>query len=79
MSDVIDVANDHADYLLQVSIAQHQRRTAGQATSAGLLARPPAPNFANHAAMISRRPAALRYRAASCVLIASSCGSAGDE
>ena len=34
MSDVIDVANDHADYLLQVSIAQHQRRTAGQATSA---------------------------------------------
>lgn len=34
MSDVIDVANDHADYLLQLSIAQHQRRTAGQATSA---------------------------------------------
>lgn len=34
MSDVIDVANDHADYLLQVSITQHQRRTAGQATSA---------------------------------------------
>lgn len=34
MSDVIDVANDHADYLLQMSIAQHQRRTAGQATSA---------------------------------------------
>lgn len=34
MSDLIDVANDHADYLLQVSITQHQRRTAGQATSA---------------------------------------------
>jgi phage/conjugal plasmid C-4 type zinc finger TraR family protein len=34
MADVIDTANDHADYLLQVSIAQHQRRTAGHAASA---------------------------------------------
>ncbi len=34
MSDVIDIANDHADYLLQMSIAQHQRRAAGHATSA---------------------------------------------
>jgi phage/conjugal plasmid C-4 type zinc finger TraR family protein len=34
MADVIDTANDHAAYLLQVSIAQHQRRTAGHATSA---------------------------------------------
>jgi phage/conjugal plasmid C-4 type zinc finger TraR family protein len=34
MSDLIDLANDHADYLLQVSIAQHQRRTAGHAASA---------------------------------------------
>lgn len=34
MSDVIDIANDHADYLLQMSITQHQRRTAGHATSA---------------------------------------------
>lgn len=34
MSDLIDVANDQADYLLQVNLARHQRRTAGQATSA---------------------------------------------
>lgn len=34
MADIIDTANDHADYLLQLSIAQHQRRTAGHATSA---------------------------------------------
>ena len=34
MSDVIDTANDHAEYLLQVSLARHQRRTAGHATSA---------------------------------------------
>ena len=79
MSDVIDIANDHADYLLQMSIAQHQRRTAGQATSAGLLARPPAPSFANLAGLIFPRRAALRYRAARPALIASSCGSAGDE
>jgi phage/conjugal plasmid C-4 type zinc finger TraR family protein len=35
VSDVIDLANEHADYLLQVSIAQHQRRTVGHTTSAG--------------------------------------------
>jgi phage/conjugal plasmid C-4 type zinc finger TraR family protein len=34
MADVIDTANDHADYLLQLSIAQHQRRTAAPATGA---------------------------------------------
>lgn len=34
MADIIDTANDHADYLLQLSIEQHQRRAAGQATSA---------------------------------------------
>jgi len=34
MSDLIDTANDHAEYLLQVSLARHQRRTAGHATSA---------------------------------------------
>lgn len=34
MVDVIDAANEQADYLLQVAITQHQRRTAGHATSA---------------------------------------------
>ena len=34
MADLIDTANEHADYLLQVSLEQHQRRTAGHATSA---------------------------------------------
>ncbi|MGH8435874.1 MAG: TraR/DksA C4-type zinc finger protein [Pseudomonas sp.] len=34
MSDVVDTANEHADYLLQMSLQRHQRRTVGQATSA---------------------------------------------
>ncbi len=79
MSDLIDTANDHAEYLLQVSLARHQRRTAGHATSAGLLAMPPAPSFATLAGLISPRPAVLRYRAARPALTASNCGSVGHE
>lgn len=34
MSDVIDDANEHAEYLLQQALVQHQRRAGSQAASA---------------------------------------------
>lgn len=34
MVDVVDMANDHADYLLQRHLERHQRRAAGQVASA---------------------------------------------
>lgn len=34
MADVVDVASEHAEYLLQRYLEQHQRRAAGQAASA---------------------------------------------
>lgn len=34
MVDVVDVASEHAEYLLQRHLEQHQRRAAGQVASA---------------------------------------------
>lgn len=34
MADIIDTANDHAEHLMQLALADHQRRTAPHAPSA---------------------------------------------
>jgi hypothetical protein len=75
MTDIIDIANDQAEYFLQVALDRRQRPTSAVSAQQA----PSAPSSVRIATSLSRYFVSRRSRVVRPASVVRGCGSGGDE